>query len=137
MSDCIFCGIAAGTRPAERVHEDERTVAFLDIFPACDGHLLVIPRAHADNVHAADPADVAACAQTAQLMAGRISGALGSDGVTITQANGGAAGQTVFHYHVHVIPRYEDDPLVLPWRPGSAPADPEELADISRSYFSD
>ena len=60
MSDCIFCGIAAGTMPAERVYEDERTVAFLDIFPACDGHLLVIPRAHADNVHAADPADVAA-----------------------------------------------------------------------------
>ena len=71
MSDCIFCGIAAGTMPAERVHADERTVAFLDIFPACDGHVLVIPRAHADDVHAADPADVAACAQTAQLMAGR------------------------------------------------------------------
>ena len=83
MSDCIFCGIAAGTMPAERVHEDERTVAFLDIFPAADGHVLVIPRAHADDIHSADPADLAACARTAQLMAGRVSGALGCDGVTI------------------------------------------------------
>ena len=58
MSDCIFCGIAAGTMPAERIHEDERTVAFLDIFPACDGHVLVIPRAHADDIHSLDPADV-------------------------------------------------------------------------------
>jgi len=125
MSDCIFCGIAAGTMPAERVHEDERTVAFLDIFPACDGHLLVIPRSHADNVHVADAADVAACARTAQLMAGRASGALGSDGVTITQANGAAAGQTVFHYHVHVIPRFDGDGVLRTWTPGKASA--EEL----------
>jgi histidine triad (HIT) family protein len=62
---------------------------------------------------------------------------LRADGVTIMQSNGAAAWQTVFHYHVHVIPRYDGDPLVLPWRPGSAPADPDELADISRSYFSD
>jgi histidine triad (HIT) family protein len=128
MSDCIFCGIAAGTMPSERVHEDERTVAFLDIFPAADGHVLVIPRAHADNVHSADAADVAACAQTAQLMATRVSGAFGSDGVTITQANGAAAGQTVFHYHVHVIPRFDGDGILRPWTPGHA--SPEELGRI-------
>ena len=62
---------------------------------------------------------------------------LGAAGVTIMQSNGAAAWQTVFHYHVHVIPRYDDDPLVLPWKPGAAPADPDELAHISRSYFSD
>jgi histidine triad (HIT) family protein len=135
MSDCIFCGIAAGTMPAERVHSDERTVAFLDIFPACDGHVLVIPRAHADDIHSADPADVAAVARTAQLMAGRVSGALGSDGVTIMQANGAAAGQTVFHYHVHVIPRYDGDPLVLPWQP--APGDLDEIRSISQTYSPD
>jgi histidine triad (HIT) family protein len=112
--------------PAERVYEDERTVAFLDIFPACDGHVLVIPRAHADDIHSADPADVAAVAQTAQLMAGRVSGALGSDGVTVTQANGAAAGQSVFHYHVHVIPRFAGDGILRPWTPGHA--SPEELA---------
>ena len=123
MSDCIFCGIAAGTMPAERVYEDDRTVAFLDIFPACDGHVLVIPRAHADDIHSLDPADAAAVAQTAQQMAGRVSGALGSDGVTVTQANGAAAGQTVFHYHVHVIPRFERDGVLASWVPGRASAD--------------
>ena len=64
MSDCIFCNIAAGAMPAEIVHEDERTVAFLDIFPAAHGHVLVIPRAHADDIHGADPADLAAIART-------------------------------------------------------------------------
>ena len=83
MSDCIFCGIAAGTMPAERVYEDERTVAFLDISPACDGHVLVIPRAHSDDIHGADPADLAAVAATAQQMAARVSGALGADGVSV------------------------------------------------------
>jgi histidine triad (HIT) family protein len=126
MSDCIFCGIAAGTMPAERIHEDGRTIAFLDIFPACDGHVLVIPRAHADDIHSLDPADAAAVAQTAQLLAGRVSGALGSDGVTITQANGAAAGQTVFHYHVHVIPRFDRDGVLASWTPGKAR--PDELA---------
>ena len=128
MSDCIFCGIVAGTMPSERVYEDERTVAFLDIFPATDGHVLVIPRAHADNIHGADPADVAAVAQTAQVIAGRVSGALASDGVTIMQANGPAAGQTVFHYHVHVIPRFDGDGVLRPWTPGHAK--PEELGRI-------
>jgi histidine triad (HIT) family protein len=126
MTDCIFCGIAAGTMPAERVFEDERTVAFLDIAPACDGHVLVIPRAHSDDIHGADPADLAACARTAQLMAGRVSGALGSDGVTVMQSNGRAAGQTVFHYHVHVLPRFDGDGVLMPWK--ATRADPEELA---------
>jgi histidine triad (HIT) family protein len=125
MSDCIFCNIAAGTMAAERVHSDERTVAFLDIFPAAEGHVLVIPRIHADDIHGADPADLAACARTAQLMAGRVRGALGSDGVTIAQANGRAAGQTVFHYHVHVIPRFDGDGVLRPWTPGRM--SPEEL----------
>ena len=125
MSDCIFCAIAAGEMPAEIVHADERTVAFLDIFPAARGHVLVIPRAHADDIHGADPADVATCAQTAQLMAGRVSRALGADGVTITQANGRAAGQTVVHYHVHVIPRMDGDGILRSWQPGET--SPEEL----------
>jgi histidine triad (HIT) family protein len=125
VTDCIFCGIAAGTMPTERVYEDERTVAFLDISPAADGHVLVIPRAHADDIHSLDPTDVAAVAQTAQIMAGRVSGALGAAGVSIVQANGRAAGQTVFHYHVHVIPRFDRDGILRPWTPGHA--SPEEL----------
>ena len=109
--------------PAERVHEDERTIAFLDIFPAADGHVLVIPRAHADDIHSLAPADLSAVAQTAQAMAGRVSGALGADGISIVQANGAAAGQTVFHYHVHVIPRFDGDGVLRPWTPGRAGAD--------------
>jgi histidine triad (HIT) family protein len=126
MSDCIFCGIVAGTMPAERVYEDERTVAFLDIAPACDGHVLVIPRTHSDDIHGADPADLAACAQTAQVIAGRVSGALSADGVTIMQSNGRAAGQTVFHYHVHVLPRFDGDGVLRPWTATHPSAD--ELA---------
>jgi histidine triad (HIT) family protein len=126
MSDCIFCAIAAGSLPSERVHADERTVAFLDIAPAAAGHVLVIPRAHADDIHGADPADLAACAETAQAMAARVSGALGCDGVTIMQSNGRAAGQTVFHYHVHVIPRMDGDGALRPWTPLAMP--PGELA---------
>jgi len=73
--ECLFCKIVAGDVPSTRVHEDDRVIAIMDIFPATRGHVLVIPRAHAEDIHSADPADVAAVAQTAQIMAGRVSGA--------------------------------------------------------------
>jgi histidine triad (HIT) family protein len=135
--DCLFCKIVAGEVPATRVYEDDRVIAIMDIFPATRGHVLVIPRAHAADVHDVSEGDLAAAASAAKRLAGRAAQALGAEGVTIMQSNGAAAWQTVFHYHVHVIPRYRDDPLVLPWRPGEAPADSAELADISRSYFPD
>jgi histidine triad (HIT) family protein len=128
MSECIFCGIAAGALPAERVYEDEHTVAFLDIAPACTGHLLVIPRTHSDDIHTADPATLAVVAATVQQMAARVSGALGAEGVSVVQSNGRAAGQTVFHYHVHVLPRFPGDGVLMPWK--MTPADAEELARI-------
>lgn len=136
MDDCLFCRIVAGELPSARVHEDERSIAIMDIFPATRGHVLVIPREHADDIHSASDEDVAHCAQVAKRLAGRAMGALGADGVTIMQSNGGAAWQTVFHYHVHVIPRYHDDPLKLPWEPGDQ-ADPDELLRISQSYSTD
>jgi len=137
VDDCLFCKIAAGELPSTRVHEDDRVIAITDIFPATRGHVLVIPREHARDVHEVSADDLAAAAATAKRLAGLAVSGLGADGVTIMQSNGAAAWQTVFHYHVHVIPRYVGDPLVLPWTPGGAPADPAELADISRSYFSD
>jgi histidine triad (HIT) family protein len=137
MDDCLFCKIVAGDVPSTRVHEDDRVIAIMDIFPATRGHALVIPRTHAADVHAVSGDDLAAAAAVAKRLAGRAVRGLGADGVTIMQSNGAAAWQTVFHYHVHVIPRYVDDPLVLPWRPGTKPADPAELLDISRSYFPD
>ena len=137
MDDCLFCKIAAGEVPSMRVHEDDRVIAIMDIFPATRGHVLVIPRAHATDLHDISADDLAAAAVVTKRLAGRAVRGLGADGVTILQSNGAAAWQTVFHYHVHVIPRYRDDPLVLPWRPGATPADPAELANISRSYFQD
>jgi histidine triad (HIT) family protein len=135
--ECLFCKIVAGDLPSTRVHEDDRVIAIMDIFPATRGHVLVIPRAHSTDIHEIAEDDLAAAAAVARDIAGRAMRGLGADGVTIMQSNGSAAWQTVFHYHVHVIPRYRDDPLVLPWRPGEAPADPADLADISRSYFTD
>jgi histidine triad (HIT) family protein len=124
--DCIFCKIAAGELPATIVAQDERTVAFMDIQPATRGHVLVIPRAHAADVHAMDPEDLAAVAVMAQRVAARQRDALGADGVNLLNSSGAAAWQTVFHFHLHVIPRYKGDPLKLPWTP--AAGDMDEIA---------
>lgn len=123
---CLFCKIAAGELPATIVLEDERTLAFMDINPATSGHALVIPRAHATDLHAIDPLDLQACALTAQRLAARMRERLGADGVNLINSCGAVAWQTVFHFHLHVIPRYVGDPLQLPWVP--APGDMEEIA---------
>lgn len=126
--DCIFCQIVAGEAPSTRIDEDERTLAFLDIFPATPGHTLVIPKAHSRDLLTVPPEDLAAMAVMAQRVGGRIVTGLGADGVNVINACGEAAWQTVFHVHLHVIPRYADerDTLTLPWVP--APADPALLA---------
>ncbi len=116
-ADCLFCRILAGELPAQIVDEDERTVSFMDINPATRGHALVIPRAHAEDLYETDPQDVAATAVAAQRLALRARDQLGAEGVNLLNACRPAAWQTVFHYHVHVIPRYADDPLSLPWIP--------------------
>lgn len=116
-ADCLFCKIVAGEIPASIVAEDDRTVAFMDIAPATRGHLLVVPRAHSTDLHDAVEADVVAVHLMARQMAARVAQRLGADGVNILQSNGPAAWQTVFHLHVHVIPRYDGDPLRLPWEP--------------------
>jgi histidine triad (HIT) family protein len=134
MPGCLFCRIVAGELPSTRVHEDDRVVAIMDIFPATRGHALVIPRAHAADLRDVAPEDLAAAAAGAQLLAGRAFERLGADGVTVMQSNGAAAWQTVFHYHVHVIPRYEGDPLVLPWTPGAEPAEAGAIAETAALY---
>ena len=105
---------------------DERTLAFMDINPATRGHALVIPRVHAADLLAVDDADLAACAHAAQRLARRVKERLGADGVNLLNSCGATAWQTVFHFHVHVIPRYAGDPLNLPWKP--APGDEAEIA---------
>lgn len=124
--DCLFCRIIAGELPSERIHEDERTVAFMDINPATRGHALVVPRAHARDLLEIEHADLEACSRSAQLLARRASERLSADGVNVINSCGAAAWQTVFHFHLHVIPRYVGDPLRLPWVPG--PGEPSEIA---------
>ena len=124
--DCLFCKIVAGEIPATRVAEDERTVAFMDINPATRGHALVVPRRHAVDLLEIDEPDLAACAAMARRVAARATEVLGADGVNLLNSRGPAAWQTVFHFHLHVIPRYHDDPLRLPWTP--APGDGDEIA---------
>ena len=126
MPDCIFCKIVAGELPATVVAADERSLAFLDISPATRGHTLVIPRAHSADIHEIGAEDLAACAAMAQLIAGRVRERLGAEGVNLLHSSGAAAWQTVFHFHIHVIPRYAGDPLRLPWVP--APGDSAEIA---------
>lgn len=124
--DCIFCKIAAGELPSQIVAEDERTVAFMDIAPATRGHLLVIPRNHYRDLLAIEHDDLVATVTAAQRMARRVAERFGAQGVNILNSTGRAAWQVVFHFHVHVIPRYDDDPLRLPWTPEEG--DPEEIA---------
>ena len=124
--DCLFCKIVAGELPGQIVAEDELTVAFMDINPATRGHMLVVPRNHTPNVLEADAEDLDATIRTAQRLARRVTERLGADGVNLLNSCGATAWQTVFHLHVHVIPRYADDPLKLPWIP--APGDADEIA---------
>jgi histidine triad (HIT) family protein len=128
MSDpnCIFCKILAGELPASIVDEDEHTIAFMDINPATHGHALVIPRKHAADLLEIEPSELAAVASAAQRLARRAKERLNADGVNVINSCGALAWQTVFHFHLHVIPRYAGDPLRLPWLP--APGDPTEIA---------
>ena len=121
--DCLFCKIVAGEIPATIVASDERTVTFMDINPATRGHALVIPRAHARDLLEIDPEDLAAVARAGQRQAQVAKEALEADGINLINSCGAHAWQTVCHFHLHVIPRYEGDPLRLPWVPGPGDMD--------------
>ncbi|HEX3805013.1 MAG TPA: HIT family protein [Solirubrobacteraceae bacterium] len=129
VEDCIFCKIVAREIPAQIVDEDEETLAFMDIAPATRGHLLVIPKRHATDLWEIEPEQLKAVAGAAQRMALRIRDRLEADGVNLINSCGPAAWQTVFHFHIHVIPRYAGDPLKLPWVP--APGDMDAIAAIA------
>ncbi len=106
---CIFCAIVRRDAPARVVFEDDRTLAFMDLFPLTRGHALVVPKVHYDNLLEATPDDVAAVARTAKRVAHAAMEAYAPDGLNLLQTNGAVAMQTVFHLHVHVLPRYVDD----------------------------
>lgn len=128
MSDCIFCGIVAGTIPAKKVMESEDCLAFLDIFPANRGHTLVIPKKHVHDIHHADSPTYAAVASMAKEVADLLQTKLASAGTTVFQMSREAGWQTVFHLHMHVIPRWPDDGLHKPW--DIAPASEDSLNDV-------
>jgi histidine triad (HIT) family protein len=123
--ECIFCKILDGELPGTVVDEDERTIAFMDINPATRGHALVIPRSHSRDLLDIDAEDLRAVALAAQRLAGQIKQRLGADGINLINSCGQRAWQTVFHFHLHVIPRYEGDSMVLPWTPA-----PGQTAEI-------
>jgi histidine triad (HIT) family protein len=126
--DCIFCKIVRGEASAHRVCEDELTLVFMDIFPVTDGHTLVITKDHFENLFDADEEALAAIARTSHRVAAAIRSALAPDGLMVFQLNGQAAGQTVFHYHMHLMPRTSGEPLALHSRVPGVPARLAELA---------
>jgi histidine triad (HIT) family protein len=127
--DCIFCKIVAGEIPAQIVDEDEHTLAFMDIAPATRGHALVIPKLHASDLWEIDQEQFAAVARATHRLARKIRERLEPDGLNLINSCGIQAWQTVFHLHVHVIPRYSGDPLKLPWVP--AAGDVTEISAVA------
>ncbi|MBF4161098.1 HIT family protein [Nocardioides acrostichi] len=127
---CLFCRIVDGEIPSITVHEDDSTLAFMDISPATDGHLLVIPKKHAKDLGEIGADDLAAVTSVAQKLARVQLDKLGATGVNLINNWGESAWQSVFHFHLHVIPRYADDPakdsLKLPWNP--TPGDQDRIA---------
>ena len=115
MSDCVFCKIVAGQIPATKVHEDEHTLAFMDLGQVNPGHVLVAVKKHAANIFELDEVQAAAVARASTRVAKAIRDAFAPAGLSVYQANGKAAGQTVFHYHVHLLPRHEADGMELTW----------------------
>ncbi len=128
VADCIFCRIVAGDAPAHRVHEDERTLTFMDLFPVGEGHLLVVPKKHGENLFEVEVEDLLAVMEVSKRMAHALRRALAPDGIGVHQLNGAAAGQTVFHYHMHLIPRNQGDPIALH---GRTEGDPARLAELA------
>jgi len=127
--NCIFCKVVAGELPSEQIDSDERTITVMDINPATRGHAVVITRTHAENLSEVSDEDALAAMQAARRVVDRMRATLEPAGFNILHNIGRAAWQSIFHFHVHVVPRYEDDPLELPWVP--EPADPAELARVA------
>lgn len=130
MTDvCVFCRIVSGEAPARTIYEDDDTLAFMDINPATDGHSLVIPKRHEADVWTLPEEDGVAVWRTVRRLAGAVRDGMRADGLNILQSNGRAALQTVFHYHVHLIPRYRGDGIHVPLM--RAPGDRSRLDEFA------
>lgn len=127
--NCIFCAIVDGGIPAAKVYEDDQILAFMDINPANPGHLLVIPKRHYRNIFDIDVEMAGKIMRVGTRLASVVKTALNPDGLNLLQSSESAAFQTVFHFHLHLIPRWEDDSLVLPWQPQQG--DINQIAEVA------
>ena len=131
--NCIFCKIANGEIPSTTLYEDEDFRVILDLGPATRGHALLLPKNHFANLFELDDETAQKAILVAKKMAGKMKDALGADGFNLVQNNGEAAGQTVFHFHMHLIPRYENDNAGILWEPGETT--PEDMAVVNLMVF--
>ena len=128
--NCIFCKIANGEIPSTTLYEDEDFRVILDLGPATRGHALLLPKNHFANLFELDDETAQKAILVAKKMAGKMKAALGADGFNLVRNNGEAAGQTVFHFHMHLIPRYKNDNAGILWEPGETT--PEDMAEVKR-----
>ena len=129
--NCIFCKIANGEIPSATLYEDEEFRVILDLGPASKGHALILPKKHAANLFELPDETAEKVMVLAKKIAGRLKEGLGADGINLVQNNGEAAGQTVFHFHMHLIPRYDGDTVQVTWTPGTlTDADKEEILKL-------
>jgi histidine triad (HIT) family protein len=129
MDNCVFCRIISGEIPSLRVYEDEECIAALDINPASPGHTLIIPKVHRKDLTELNAEEIEHCFSVAKLLGERQLARLGADGFNLVQNNGPAAGQTVLHFHIHVIPRYAGGPQIAAWK--QTEPDPGILREIA------
>jgi len=136
MSECVFCRIVAGQIPSTKVYEDEQVLAFMDLGHVNPGHTLVAVKKHAANVFELEDAQAEAIARATVRISKALKKAFGPEGLSIYQANGKPAGQTVFHYHVHLLPRHAGDGMELTWPVKNPPRERlEEYAGKIRSMI--
>jgi len=127
--ECLFCKIIAGEIPAFKLYEDEETFAFMDINPANEGHALVVPKEHSKDLYSVSDVAIKASVVTARKVALALQKTVDFDGLNLLQCNGPAAAQSVFHFHMHVLPRRDQDELKLNW--GLTPGDMEAIGQLA------
>ncbi len=131
-NNCVFCKIANGEIPSTTLYEDEDFRVILDLNPAARGHALLLPKEHYADLFDLDDAVAAKALVTVKKVAAKLKKAMGADGLNVVQNNGEAAGQTVFHFHMHLIPRHEDDQTGITWKPGKTT--PEDMAEVKQLF---
>ena len=128
MDDCIFCKLANGVFPTATLYEDDDFRVILDLGPASKGHALILPKQQYANLYEMPDELLGKAMAVAKKCGARLAGSLGADGLNIVQNNGEAAGQTVFHFHIHLIPRYKGEEMIVAWKPGTlTPEDRDEI----------